>query len=99
MIVVRDVFQLKFGKSREAVALWKEGLAIAQRGGFTRSTRLLTDVVGQYYTLVFESQFDSMADWERAGKGIMENAEWRAWYPKFTPLAEGGHREVLTVVD
>jgi len=28
MIVVRNVFRLKFGKAREAVAVMKEGLAI-----------------------------------------------------------------------
>jgi hypothetical protein len=31
MIVVRNVFQLKFGKAREAVAVMKEGLAIHKR--------------------------------------------------------------------
>jgi len=33
MIVVRNVFQLKFGKAREALALWKEGRALFQRLG------------------------------------------------------------------
>ncbi len=28
MIVIRNVFRLKFGKAREAVALFKEGIAI-----------------------------------------------------------------------
>ena len=28
MIVIRNVFQLEFGKAKEAVALMKEGLAI-----------------------------------------------------------------------
>ncbi len=31
MIVVRNVFQLKFGKAREALANMKEGLAIQKR--------------------------------------------------------------------
>ncbi len=31
MIVIRNVFQLKFGKAREAVALMKEGIAIQKR--------------------------------------------------------------------
>ena len=31
MIVVRNVFQLKFGKAREAVAVMKEGVAIHKR--------------------------------------------------------------------
>ena len=31
MVVIRNVFRLKFGKAREAVALFKEGLAIQRR--------------------------------------------------------------------
>jgi len=31
MIVVRNVFQLKFGKAREALAVMKEGVAIQKR--------------------------------------------------------------------
>ena len=31
MIVVRNMFQLKFGKAREAVAVMKEGVAIHKR--------------------------------------------------------------------
>ena len=33
MIVIRNVFRLKFGKAREAVALFKEGIAIQKRVG------------------------------------------------------------------
>jgi hypothetical protein len=29
----------------------------------------------------------------------MANPEWRAWYPRFTALAEGGHRDIFTVVE
>ena len=31
MVVIRNVFRLKFGKAREAVALFKEGIAIQNR--------------------------------------------------------------------
>ena len=33
MVVIRNVFRLKFGKAREAVALFKEGMAIQKRVG------------------------------------------------------------------
>ena len=36
MTVLRNVFRLKFGKAREAVALLKEGLAIQKRTGEVR---------------------------------------------------------------
>jgi hypothetical protein len=56
MIVIRNVFQLKFGKAREAVALMKE-LAIQKRAlAGTDFPRVLTDVTGPFYTLVLEPQ-------------------------------------------
>lgn len=101
MIVVRNVFRIKFGQAREAIAAWKEGLAIGEKAGLIRSNaRLLTDLAGvDFYTLVVEITHDSLADMERSARTMMENPEWRKWYPRFTTLAEGGHREVLSVVE
>ena len=99
MIVVRNVFRLKFGKAKEGMELWKEGMALAQRLGFTaKSSRLLTDLVGQFYTIVFENTFDSLADFESGAKKIMSSSEWQTWYQKFSAITESGYREVLNVV-
>jgi hypothetical protein len=50
MIVIRNVFQLKFGKAREAIALMKEGREIEKRvmSGLEYSSRILTDVTGPF---------------------------------------------------
>ena len=99
MIVVRNVFRLKFGKAKEGMELWKEGMAVAKRLGFTaKSSRLLTDLVGQFYTIVFENTFDSLADFESGAKNNMSSSEWQAWYQKFSVITESGYREVLNVV-
>jgi hypothetical protein len=98
MIVVRNVFRLKFGRAKEAIELWKEGLTLAKRVGFTAKSRVLTDVVGQFYTLVFENQFESLSDFENSSKKMMSNSEWQAWYQKIQGLIESGHREILNVV-
>lgn len=98
MILVRDVFQLKFGKAREALTVWKEGFAISKKLGFG-GNRLLTDLVGKYYTVVLESTYDSLADYEKAGKAVTANEEWRAWYQKLVALTETGHREIFNIVE
>jgi len=99
MIVVRNVFRLKFGKSKEAVELWKESLALAKRLGFaSKSNRVMTDLVGDFYTVVFENTFESLSAFENAAKPVMSNPEWQAWYAKVTPLVESGYREVFNVV-
>ena len=56
MILIRDVFRLKFGKARDALAAWKEMAEQGRRSGaMPAPPRLLTDLVGPYYTLVMET--------------------------------------------
>ena len=99
MIVVRNVFRLKFGKAKEALALWKEGRQIAQRVGQSGSMRAMTDLVGPFYTLVMEEEYSPLADMERELKSEIGADEWKVWYQKFVPLVESGYREVFTLVE
>jgi NIPSNAP len=98
VIVVRNVFRLKFGKARDAVALWQEGLEMMRRKGTMRDTRLLTDLAGEFYTLEFEYTADSLADLERTMQAVMGDPDWKAFYQRFVPLVESGHREIFNVV-
>src|SRR5262245_35726863 len=99
MIVVRDVFRLHFGKAREAIAVFKEIGEHAQKAGYNPANlRVLTDLVGPYYTLVMETTVESLTTWEEMGRKAMGDNEWRARYQKFTPLVESGYREIFTVV-
>ena len=99
MFVVRDIFQVKFGQSKEATALWKQGVAqIASKakGG----ARLLTDVAGApYYTIILESTWDSLGQWEQATKGVRADPEWQKWYQKVVALTESGRREILSIIE
>lgn len=99
MIVVRNVFRLKFGKARDALALWKEGREIARKTGSGGKMKAMTDLVGPFYTLVMEEEFESLADMERHFQADMGMEEWKAWYQKFVPLVDSGYREVFTVVN
>jgi hypothetical protein len=101
MIVIRNVFQLKFGKTREAIALLKEGVVIQKRAatGVEFSTRLLTDVTGQFYTVVLELTLPNLATFESFAPQLFGDKDWQAHYQKLTPLVESGHREVFTIVE
>ena len=101
MTVIRNVFRLKFGKAREAVALFKEGIAIQKRigAGMNFSTRLLTDVTGPFYTVVLEITVPSLAAFEGEAPRLMGDKDWQANYQKVTPLVESGYREVFTLVE
>ena len=101
MVVVRNVFQLQFGKAKEAVALMKEGLAIQKRAitDVEFSTRMLTDVTGPFYTLVLELSVPSLSTFESYAPKLFGNKEWQANYQKVGELVESGYREIFTVVE
>ncbi len=98
MILVRDVFRLKYGQARPAMALFKEGIGIGKKAGEMGSYRLLTDLVGPAYTIVMETTYDSLAGFEKAARSMPASEEWKKWYQNFTPLVESGYREIFTVV-
>jgi hypothetical protein len=98
MILVREVFQLKVGKAKEAKALFQEAGALAKKYDMPVG-RALTDLTGRYYTFVWESTFPSLSDWENSMKDPRGAEEWGQWYQKFSPLIDGGHREMFTIVE
>ncbi|MCO4294504.1 hypothetical protein NF867_16700 [Solitalea sp. MAHUQ-68] len=98
MIVVRNIFQLKFGKAKEAKELWKEGRMIntsAQKHPY----RVLFDAVGDSYTMIFEITFESLTQFESAMQTDMGSMEWKSWYAKFVPLCRSGKREIFTIFE
>ena len=101
MIVVRNVFRLKFGKAREAIATVKEQLAIQKRilSGTDYSARVLTDVTGPFYTLVFELTFPNLSAYDAVASRVFADHDWHASYQKLIPLVDSGSREVFTIVD
>jgi hypothetical protein len=98
MIIVRDIFQLHFGKAREAIAVLKEGREHLKEQGYVVG-HLLADVTGEYYTLVMESTYESLADFEAAMSKATQDPEWRNAYTRFTPLVHSGRREIFRIVD
>ena len=103
MVVIRNVFRLKFGKAREAVALLKEGIANQKKAGASAgidvSTRLLTDLTGPFYTVVLEITAPNLGAFEAAAPTLMGDKDWQANYQKIASLVESGEREIFTLVE
>ena len=95
MIIVRDIFQVKFGRMKEALEHWKE---MAKTSPLTQENhpRVLTDLTGQYYTLVAESTFKDLTDFERFFRTEMA-AAGDLYHKKFVPLVDSGRREIFTL--
>ena len=97
MILMREVFQLKYGRAKEAKALWKERPVIFEKAW--HAVRALTDLTGPFYTFVVEISFESLTDFEKGLQDILGAGEWGKWYQKFSPLLESGRREFYTIVE
>ncbi len=94
MYIVRNIFQLQFGKYKEVKVLLDEAL----RHGFVpdaKSSRILTDFTGDAYRLIFEEGYDTMADFEKALSSELHHPEWKKWYDQFKVHVVSGHREIL----
>jgi hypothetical protein len=100
MIVVRNVFKVKFGKARDAMEAYKEVAAIAKQStNGAVPMRLLTDVTGSHYTLVSELTLENLAAIDKLMPTITGEARWQTAYQKFVPCVDSGHREIFKLVE
>jgi hypothetical protein len=98
MIIVRNVFRLHFGKAKEAKVLVQEQLELLKKHG-QPIPRFLTDVTGEFYTLIMEMSFEDLTAYEKSSKELMGTKDFEQWYQKFIPLVQSGSREIFNIVN
>jgi len=98
MILVRDVFYLKFGKAKEAKELTAKMREVGKKVGYNVG-KVMTDLTGKSYTLVFETEFESLGEYEKLSKKVMGEKDWQETYKQVIPLVESAKREIYTVVE
>ena len=94
MIIVRDVFQAQYGKGGELVNLFKHAQN-QWRGLYAH--RILTDVSGAFFTVVTETEAESLGEWERRIADVFSQPEFGEWFANMTPLVDSGRREFYNV--
>lgn len=98
MIIERNEFKLKFGKAREAIAIWKEILETAKSGGRNfPQTRLLTDLSGPSYTLILDMFLKDITEISPKSYVWMTNEKYQELYQKFIPLCESSERTYFKI--
>ncbi len=97
MIIERNIFKLKFGKAKEAIAIWKEILALSKDVGTAPGIRLLTDLSGSAYTIILEMKLKNFSDINPKNYTWVTNPKFQELYQKFIPLCESGERTYYTV--
>ncbi len=98
MILVRMVFQAKFGKAGEVAAGMIKGQEIARQVvGARARARVLTDLSGQFDTVVQELEVESLAEWERLRAKMFADPRFREMTADSPNLIEGGRTEFYTI--
>jgi hypothetical protein len=93
MIVVRNTFTAKPGMAGKLAAQLKE-MAGAMGGSF----RILTDMTGDFNSVVFELEAENMAEFEARFQQYSTDPAVRAKMAGYTDLWTTGNRQIFQVV-
>ena len=103
MLLVRQVFQAKYGQGDDLVALFQEYNARIREASevseLTPQFRILTDASGPFFTVVTELEMENFAAWEGGFREAMERPWMGEWLGRMMPLVESGSREFYTIVE
>lgn len=97
MVIERNVFQLKFGKAKEGIAIWKEVCDEAKKSTNKLEMRVLSDLSGPAYTIVLELHLKSFNDLNMKSSVWSTTEKFQELYQKFIPLCESAHREFYKI--
>ena len=98
MIVIRNVFHCKPGQAKNLVKMFKE--TSTQPGMEGTKTRVMTDLSAPFWTVVFETEAESLQAWENQMTALAaggERANTRDPMKGYMDLVEGGYREIFRV--
>jgi hypothetical protein len=100
MIVVREIFNAKPGQASKLAKLFKKGF-----GGYP-NVRVMTDMVGNYNTVVTEMTVKSLAEFEKQMEDYKSGKPDPKMDPKiaeemsrYTEMYLTGRREIFQTVD
>jgi len=98
MYVIRDIFRCKPGKAKDLVGKFKRSIESMERvDGFT-NVRLMVDAVADYWTVVLESDVETLDQFERHLQEWGARAEVREAMEGYMDLVDGGRREIFRIV-
>ena len=95
MYLVRDTFKCKPGKAKELVNKFKQTIPFMEEQNL-KNTKILTDVVSNYWTVVLESEVETLAEFENR-RGFTSKPKVQEIMKDYMTLVEGGKREIFLI--
>ncbi|MBI4216261.1 MAG: hypothetical protein HY687_02540 [Chloroflexi bacterium] len=96
MVLQRLVFQAKYGKANDLVAHLKKGGELYTKHGLDKG-RVLTDLTGSMFTVVWETSLESIGAFEKARPKMFADPAFGPWFAQMQSLVEKGTREFYTI--
>jgi len=93
MLIIREIFTAKPGQASKLAKLFKKGMS-ADSG-----LRIMTDVVGDYNTVIIEGEVENLAEFESGKHEPKLDPEMQKEMSKYTEMYLTGRREIFRVVD
>jgi len=100
MYVIRETFVAKPGQASKLAKQMKEAMAAMPRGN--GKTRVMTDFVGPFNTVVLETEVDDISVFDRDMKDYQSDpkaAQMREKMKGYTDLYQEGRREIYRTVE
>ncbi len=98
MILVRNVFQVKWNKMDEVLAGMAQMRSLSEDLGRPRQ-RVLTDLGGPMFTLVVEMEVESVDQWQQQQQQMFSDPKWQAAAANMPDVFESGRTEFYTIHD
>ena len=96
MMLIREIFQAKYGKAGELVQLMKQLDDPAMLEGVS-SARILTDLTGPFDTVVIESVVESLDTYFGKMFEMFASADQAQQFNPMAELVASGRREIYTI--
>jgi hypothetical protein len=100
MLLIREVFTAKPGQASKLAKLFKKSM------GKATGSRVMTDLTGDYNTVVMEMQVKDLAEWDkmmadyRSGKMASDmDAKTSEVMSHYTDMYLTGRREIFQILD
>ena len=97
-VIERDVFQAKYGRGDELVSLFQGARELMGEHGRSEY-RVLTDIAGEFFTVVVEFEWESLGQMEAERDATFGDPRFQEWFSKMPDLVESGRRELFTVAE
>lgn len=97
MFLIRNIFHASPGKAKALVKIFKNAAPYLEANGTVKSTRILTDAVSTFWTVVFESEVEDLNSYVDMAKTVSGNKKVGEAMKGYIDLVTGGHREIFRI--